>query len=198
MKLLSWLCFLAAITVSASADDRHSSADRDIGTLSPEERQLIESFRDNPAPYREILRQDQDRHSHHRPRRQPDAVLGPRDVIDVIVQEGAIAFNGKRAAYEPFSFRICRGETIDVAVRRQKKHAETIITVSFRPDGLHFDVPGGKPDQLSAERGLVIIHEDDRWKNGGFIRFDGTVNSKRSRSEAQGIGFNIRYVANVR
>ncbi|MFT3781212.1 MAG: hypothetical protein QM790_04285 [Nibricoccus sp.] len=187
MKAFLLIAALAATTASLLA---HDFTSHDIGPISPEEAQLIRAFRENPEPYRQIL--NAPRH----PRRPHGPALGPRDIIDVTVEGGLIAFSGKRRGYQPMNFRIVRGETLSVAVRRQGRFEENVITVSYRADGLHFDVPA---QQGRAEsRGFVVIGEDDRWNQGTPIFFDGTVNSSRSVSEAQGITFHIRYAASPR
>jgi len=165
----------------------HDFPPHELGPLSPEEAQLVRDFRENPEPYRRVL------YSHQAPQRPHAPILGPRDVIDVTVAGGLIAFNGKRRGYEPISFRIVRGETLSVAVRREGRFEETSIVVSYRADGLHFDVPI-QPGRAES-RGFVVIGEDPRWNDGTPILFDGTVNSSRSISEAQSITFNIRYAA---
>lgn len=175
--------------------DAHSQDRSSLGPLSQEEVQLIRNFRENPNPYRHVLYGGGKQANHHPANMPRVSVLGPRDVIDVVIQEGAIAFHGKRSAYDPFSFRIFRGQTIEVVARRRGRSDETTILVSFRADGLHFDLPSQKSGTRSEARGMVVINEDGRWKTGEAIRFDGEVNSSRSRSEAQGIVFNIKYAA---
>jgi hypothetical protein len=183
---------LAAIFAFACRLVAHDFPPHELGPLSPEEMQLVRDFRENPTPYRRILstRHAPPQRPHHAP------VLGPRDVIDVTVAGGLIAFNGKRRGYEPVSFRIVRGETITIAVRRERHSEETAIVVSYRADGLHFDVP--RQTGRAEPRGFVVIGEDPRWQTGDPILFDDTVNSSRSISEAQAISFNIRYTASRR
>jgi len=81
-------------------------------------------------------------------------------------------------------------------MRREGRFEETSIVVSYRADGLHFDVP--EQAGRAEPRGFVVIGEDPRWNDGAPILFDGTVNSSRSISEAQSITFHIRYVASRR
>jgi hypothetical protein len=170
----------------------HDFPPHETGPLSPEEARLIRDFRENPEPYRRIL------HARYAPPQRPHhaPILGPRDVIDVTVAGGLIAFNGKRRGYEPVSFRIVRGETLSIAVRRERHSEETSIVVSYRADGLHFDVP--RQTGRAEPRGFVVIGEDPRWSTGTPILFDETVNSSRSVSEAQAISFHIRYAASRR
>lgn len=182
---------LVAIFAFAGRLAAHDFPPHELGPLSPEEARLVHDFRENPEPYRQILYARQvPQRPHHAP------VLGPRDVIDVTVEGGLIAFNGKRRGYEPVSFRIVRGETITIAVRRERHSEETAIVVSYRADGLHFDVP--RQTGRAEPRGFVVIGEDPRWQTGAPILFDETVNSSRSISEAQAISFHIRYAASRR
>ncbi|MFT3868492.1 MAG: hypothetical protein QM715_08340 [Nibricoccus sp.] len=191
MKIYFALLLVAALAFGGRLAAHDFSA-HELGPLSPEEARLIRDFRENPEPYRRLL------YAQHAPPQRPHhaPVLGPRDVIDVTVEGGLIAFNGKRRGYEPVSFRIVRGETITIAVRRERHSEETSIVVSYRADGLHFDVP--RQTGRAEPRGFVVIGEDPRWQTGAPILFDDTVNSSRSISEAQAISFHIRYAASRR
>ena len=188
--LLFFVLTLTRLVADPGYQDREP-----LGQLSPEEVRLIMDFRENPDPYRRVLYAERRQSDGRNANMHRGPILGPRDVIDVIIQEGAIAFYGKRAAYDPFSFRIQRGQTIEVVARRRGRSDETTIVVAFRVDGLHFDLPAQRGGTRTEERGMIVINEDGRWKTGEAIRFDGAVNSSRSRSEAQGIVFNIKYVA---
>jgi hypothetical protein len=194
MKHSMSILLLFVLALNLLVTDARSQERESLGPLTQEEVQLIRSFRENPAPYRHVLYGEKKQANSYPANMPRVSVLGPRDVIDVIIQEGAIAFHGKRSAYDPFSFRIQRGQTIEVVARRRGRSDETAILVSFRADGLHFDLPSQKSGTRSEERGMVVVNEDGRWKTGEAIRFDGEVNSSRSRSEAQGIVFNIKYV----
>lgn len=119
--------------------------------------------------------------------------IGVRDVIDVSVQDGLIAFNGKRREYEPFSFRIIRGQTIEQIVRRKNSRTETSIWISYRSDGLHFDVPAAPTRSRVPERGHLVVFESDAWIGGAIVNFPGAIDSSTSRSEAQAVTFRIRY-----
>ncbi|MBK9991027.1 MAG: hypothetical protein IPP19_09900 [Verrucomicrobia bacterium] len=192
-SLLALLFFVLLLTRLVA--DPHPQERGHLGQLSEEEVQLIMDFRENPTPYRHVLYAERRPPRGHNPIGPRAALLGPRDIIDVVIQEGAIAFHGRRSAYDPFSFRIQRGQTIEVVARRRGRSDETAIVVAFRADGLHFDLPPQRSGSRTEERGMVVINEDGRWKTGEAIRFDGEVNSSRSRSEAQGIVFNIKYIA---
>jgi hypothetical protein len=184
LLLVATLSFACRLTA-------HDFPPQELGPVSPEEARLIQDFRENPEPYRRIL------YARQAPQRpHPAPVLGPRDVIDVTVEGGLIAFNGKRRGYEPVSFRIMRGETLTITVRRERHSEETPIVVSYRADGLHFDVP--RQTGHAEPRGFVVIGEDPRWNTGAPILFADTVNTSRSISEAQAISFHIRYAASRR
>ena len=81
----------------------HDLPPHELGPLSPEEAQLVRDFRENPEPYRHLL------YSHQAPQRPHVPILGPRDVIDVTVAGGLIAFNGNAGATNQFLFESFAG-----------------------------------------------------------------------------------------
>lgn len=161
-----------------------------VQTLSPDEVRLVELYRAYPDAFRDFI-------AHlGQPSAQPEqniSVVGPRDIIDVTVSGGQIAFYGKRRSYEPAAFRIARGEErIVVFTRDGRGGAETKVTVAYRSDGLHFDIPQRFNDSSAPIRGRIVIPEDKRWRMGEEIPFTGELHSD-SQSEAIGVTFKIRY-----
>jgi hypothetical protein len=165
--------------------------DEPVRNLSDEEIRLVQAYRRDPEPFRRLMYEHDER---SRPQRPHSRIpLGPRDVIDVAVEGGSIMFTGHNYFYDPVTFRISRGEQIEVVFRRQKSSSETRVNVAYRADGLHFDVPDQRPGTESLERGLLILAEDPRWEKGDLIQTDQKLNAKRSRSRADHVTFRIRY-----
>ena len=161
-----------------------------VQALSQEEVRLVELYRTYPEAFRDFLAQlgkggfsgEQDL-----------SIVGPRDIIDVTVEGGQIAFYGKRKAYEPSAFRIARGEERTVIFTQNSRGgAETKVTVAYRSDGLHFDIPQRYNSGTAPVRGRIVIPEDKRWRSGEGIPFTGELRSD-SQSEAIGVSFKIRY-----
>jgi hypothetical protein len=121
--------------------------------------------------------------------------MGPRDVIDVTIEGGSVVFFGRNYAYDPVSFRINREEDIDVVFRRQNSSQETSVHVSYRSDGLHFDVPDPRPGARAPESGYIFLNEDERWKRGDAIVQAEKVNGSRSHAKADHLTFHIRYAS---
>lgn len=162
-----------------------------VRNLSDEEVRLIEAYRRDPEPFRRLVREQEERHASHRGAGEP--VLGPRDVIDVAIEGGSVAFFGRNYAYDPVAFRIARGQEIEVVFRRQRSSFETAVRVSYRPDGLHFDVPEPRPGAGGPERGCLVLPEDPRWSKGEPITQGARLDSRLSRSRADHLTFHIRY-----
>jgi hypothetical protein len=165
--------------------------------LTPEETRLLNAFRRDPEPFRRIL------YAANQPEAVPVAPMeaepgayavgGPRDLIDVTIDGGQIAFYGKPRDYEPLSFRIARGQETYVIFRRTDSITETRVKVAFRSDGLHFDVPEPYGGTEAFERGFIVIPEDARWEQGDAIAAPGRITAARSLSRAVNINFHIRY-----
>lgn len=196
MKYLLVSLFVVLFSLPVSAQFSRQS---DGGRLSDEERQLVEMFRRNPEPFRQVMMEQSRGGAGYGQRNDgpnlSDAVVGPRDVVDVSVSGGLIAFYGKRGDYEPMSFRIARGEEKEIIFNKTKTGTETVVRVAFRSDGLHFDVPEVYDNRTTAPRGLWVISEDGRWRHGEGIMLEHEINSSRSKSKAQAIVVSIRYVS---
>lgn len=184
-------CFLVLFCAATSAYAQGS--DGPVRTLSEEEMNLVQAFRRNPEPFRRILYSSDAGMPPHREHPQHPRILGPHDLIDVGVEGGSVAFFGKNYAYDPFSFRIMRGEEKEIVFRRQRSSSETRVVVSFRNDGLHFEVPesGGGPRE--SVRGMLVIGEDGHWLNGETIEQNDRINNRRSISRADHLTFRIKY-----
>ena len=172
--------------------------DAPVRNLSDEEIQLVQAYRKNPEPFRRILYGPEAGQPLVREHREPPAhprAMGPRDVIDVKIQGGSIAFYGKNYAYDPVSFRLVRGEDIEVVFRRQKSSSETRVIVSYRSDGLHFDVPEARVGTTGPEHGLLVLAEEERWNRGDPIETSDKLNARRSLSKADHLTFLIRYAS---
>lgn len=165
-----------------------------VGNLNSEEVRLIQAFRANPEPFRNVLF-GQGGADVPTPSLANLAVLGPRDVIDVTVSGGKIAFYGKRREYSPPSIRLVRGETSYIIFGMENSAIETRVKVSYRADGFHFDIrePYGKSSALP--RGFIVVPESKEWKTGDIIKWTGALGDAQSLSKAENIGFNIRYVS---
>jgi hypothetical protein len=163
--------------------------------LSTEEVRLLEAFRRDPEPFRQLLCGAN-----------PSApvagcetgaaavpVIGPRDVIDVTIEGGQVAFYGHPREYEPLSFRLARGQETYVIFRQSDSISETRVKVAFRSDGLHFDVPEPYGGTEAAERGFIVVAEDARWETAEPLAFPGRITAARSLSRAVGLTFRIRY-----
>lgn len=157
--------------------------------LSPEEVRLLQAYRRDPEPFRRVLREQEARMVNH----PQHPLAGPRDVIDVTIDNGSVSFYGKNYAYDPVSFRIIRGQSLEVVFRRQRSSFETRVVVSYRPDGLHFDVPDQRPGTQAPERGLFVLPEDRRWEKGEAMEMTGRISSGASRSRADHLVFHVRY-----
>lgn len=163
-----------------------------VHQLSDEEIMLIQAYRQNPEPFRRILygeghgRGSMERHAPMRP-------MGPRDVVDVTIEGGAIEFHGKYYGYEPVSFRLVRGETKEIVIRRQRSSEENMIVVAFRSDGFHFDIPEQRPGTRAPEHGYLIIGEDPRWNTGEPIPQNDQIRAKFSRAHPANVIFHLRY-----
>jgi len=191
MKKLFYLLISLCATGTAIAQGFEGP----VRSLSDEEIQLVQAYRKNPEPFRRILYGSEAGASPRRDHPQHPRTLGPRDVIDVAIEGGSIAFYGKNYAYDPFNFRIERGEEKEIVFRRQRSSAETRVFVSFRGDGLHFEVPesGGGPREF--ERGLLVLGEDRHWASGEPIEQNDKINSRRSVSRADHLTFRIKYAS---
>jgi hypothetical protein len=188
-KILHLLIMLAAAgTVLAQGYDAP------VRSLSEEEVRLVQAYRKNPEPFRHLL-YGQEVVVEHREHPSAPRVLGPRDVIDVGIEGGSVAFYGNNYAYDPVSFRIVRGEEKEVVFRRQRSSFETRVIVSYRSDGLHFDVPHDMGGPSGSERGLLVLGEEPRWNRGDAIESGEKLNARRSVSKADHVIFHIRYAS---
>lgn len=87
--------------------DNISTPRVDGSALSPEEIRLIRDFRHSPEPYRRLLREQVPvRGERDQDRGDPlsESVVGSRDVVDVVISGGQVAFWGKRKDYERVGF----------------------------------------------------------------------------------------------
>jgi hypothetical protein len=203
MKKLFLFTFLLSNAIFAFAQDPN----RPGRNLSDEENQLIQAYRQNPEPFRRVLRgeeenrarmQQEHRDQEHRERereREHTRPMGPRDIIDVTIEGGSVVFYGKNYAYDPVSFRISREEEMEGVFRRQRSSIETHVVVSYRSDGLHFDVPDQRPGTNGRERGYWVVGEDENWKGGNPIDQPEKINGSRSRSKADHLTMRIRYAS---
>ena len=190
MKNLFLLTLMFGSALFALAQDY----DGPVRNLSDDEIRLIQAYRQNPEPFRRVLYAEESgrRPIEHREHARP---MGPRDVIDVTIEGGSVLFFGRNYAYDPVSFRIIRGEDIDVVFRRQRSSSETSVHVSDRSDGLHFDVPDPRPGERALESGYIFLGEDERWKRGDAIVQAEKVNGSRSHAKADHLTFHIRYAS---
>jgi len=107
------------------------------------------------------------------------------DVITVTIQDGMVAFHGKRFPYEPVSFDLVRGETKLVEFTRQgQSYTTTLIEVQLSDDGtsFYFDV--------SARRRFVAVN--DGWERG-IEYHPSEIGGHDGHSEAIGIRIGIRF-----
>jgi hypothetical protein len=190
MKNLFLLTFMFGSALFALAQDY----DAPVRNLSDDEIRLIQAYRQNPEPFRRVLYAEESgrRPMEHREHPRP---MGPRDVIDVTIEGGSVLFFGRNYAYDPVSFRISREEEMDVVFRRQNSSNETSVHVSYRSDGLHFDVPDPRPGSRALESGYLFFGEDERWKRGEAIVQAEKVNGSRSHAKADHLTFHIRYAS---
>ena len=165
-----------------------------VRNLSDEEILLVQAYRQNPEPFRRLL-YSEDGGRPPMQHREHARALGPRDVIDVTIEGGSVIFYGKSYAYDPVSFRISRDEEIEVVFRRQRSSFETRVAVSYRSDGLHFDVPDQRPGTNGRERGYFVLGEDEHWNHGDPIEQNDKINGSRSRSKADHLTFRVRYAS---
>ena len=165
-------------------------ANDDGCAVTSEEVRLLAAFRANPEPFRRVLygsRQAADL-------RGSVAVLGPRDIIDVTVSDGKIAFYGRRREYAPASIRLTRGETGFLIFGREGSSNESRVQVAFLTDGLHFDVRESGASTSVPSRGFLVIPESHEWRSGEPIRWTGRLDDPSSVSLAENITFRVRYV----
>jgi hypothetical protein len=190
MKNLFLLTLVLGSAIFALAQDYGAP----VRNLSDEEIRLIQAYRQNPEPFRHVLYAEESgrRPMEHREHPRP---MGPRDVIDVTIDGGSVLFFGRNYAYDPVSFRISREEEMDVVFRRQNSSNETSVHVSYRSDGLHFDVPDPRPGARALESGYIFLGEDERWKRGEAIVQAEKVNGSRSHAKADHLTFHIRYAS---
>lgn len=201
MRILICLLFLLSFggnfARSGVLDD--ISAPRvDGATLTAEEVRLVRDFRHTPEPYRRLMRAQvpvSGRREVDRGESVSDSVVGPRDVIDVVISGGQVAFWGKRKDYERVSFRIARGEVKWVSFFRGNSSAETRVQVVFKIDGLHFDVPEAFDGNERHVQGFVVVPESAAWSRGDPFEQTGAVDSSRSVSKASGLQFLVRYAS---
>ena len=158
--------------------------------LTDEEARLVRAFRQDPTLFRQVLYGGNGGASGVTGSPVP-VVLGPRDVVDVTIDSGKVQFYGKNSEFEPLSFRISRGETKVVIFRKKGALTETRVLVSYRPDGLHFDIPESYSGVQSPENGLLIIPESSSWDKGDPMSFPGKLSGRVSRGED--LQFRIRY-----
>ena len=107
------------------------------------------------------------------------------DVVTVTIQDGMVAFRGKRFPFEPLSFDLVRGESRLVEFTRQGRSYETtLVEVRLSEDGntFYFDYP--------ARKRFVAIN--DGWERGREYR-PSEIGSHDGHSEAVGIAIRIRY-----
>ncbi len=182
-----FLLFLAAVS-AASAQWKPNS--QDVAGLTHEEWRLVQAFRSNPAPFRQIL--DTAPASNNAVAQE---FVGPRDVIDITLTGGKVAFYGKRGSFLPASIRLARGEEAVLVIGREKSAIETRVRVAYRIDGLHFDIPEPYTNTQAQPRGFVVIPESGAWRTGEAIPWNGHVDDHRSVSKAENLVFQIRYVA---
>lgn len=124
---------------------------------------------------RESYRLEQERFAHEQAlakseqMRQAYASARYGDVVNVVVQGGSIAWNGKRYPYEPVSFDLVKGETKRVDFRgRGVQTIATSYEVRLSDDGntLYFD-------DSSLQRAVLVNHD---WEHGERYQPAGTIN----------------------
>ncbi|MDD2765766.1 MAG: hypothetical protein PHE83_17525 [Opitutaceae bacterium] len=170
---------------------------RPAATLTDEECRLLEAFRQDPEPFRRILG-NLNAPDAGAPDPAGYAETGPRDLIDVVISGGRVAFYGKPREFEPCSFRIARGQEAYVVFRQNDSITETRVKVAYRADGLHFDVPEAYGQTAAPERGYLVIPEDSRWYDGTPIAGPGRISQPRSLSRAENLSFQIHYAFSAR
>ena len=107
------------------------------------------------------------------------------DVITVSIQDGMVAFNGRRFPYEPVSFDLVRGETKSVEFsRRGQAYSTTLIEMRLSEDGntFFFDAP--------ARKRFVAVNES--WERGREYS-PPEIGSHDGHSEAIGIKIALRF-----
>lgn len=165
------------------------------GRLSDEEMRLIEAYRRNPEPFRRVMHEEERQWEGQHQHRQQNIPLGPRDVVDVRIEGGSIGFSGRNYAYDPVSFRIARGQEMEIIFRRERSSSETSVIVGFRSDGLHFDIPEQRPGTRGQEHGYFVIGEDPRWNTGEPIAQNDKIRAQYSRSKADHVTFSLKYAS---
>ncbi len=202
ISLIFALVLLSANVFAQFAPDDGGASSAPL-RITPEEMRLIEDFRRNPEPYRQIMRDAQGggRSVIVEPRDGPGssvgsgAVLGSGDVIDVRIEGGRMQFYGKREAFNPVGFRISRGEEKLVTFERTgKEYQTTEVRVAYRADGLHFDVPPADW-YVKSRAGLIVVPQGAEWDEGTPIQVQQTFGEKPGYvSEVSNPIFVIRYV----
>lgn len=118
-----------------------------------------------------------------------DAEYG--DIIQVNVWGGRIAFNGKKADFEPVSFDLARGERKRIRFYHHEKHTtySAYIWVAYENNAFYFDVGDDSAYKHHGER--IVILDKGKWEDGKTYR--PKTLEKDSDSEAEGIKVFIKY-----
>ncbi|MEM9359630.1 MAG: hypothetical protein AAGB04_25880, partial [Pseudomonadota bacterium] len=94
------------------------------------------------------------------------------DILEVSVEGGGIAFNGRRETYEPLGFLIARGEVKPVTFLREGRHLST-STVWMYYDGLTFYFDVGEDFDAESKRSRherLVFVGSGAWDRGETIR----------------------------
>jgi hypothetical protein len=106
-------------------------------------------------------------------------------IITVSVQDGMVAFDGKRFPFEPVAFNLVAGETKEVEfVRQGKSPSRTRITMRLSKDGNTFIF-----DEPSRARFVAV---GDNWDRGKEYH-PPEIRGKDGHSEAIGITVRIKF-----